>query len=95
LGLPFSIANTDGWNKTLEANTDGYGAAGLRYAARWANYMEKEIANGNQLSDIAEQTSSEADKEGITGFQYGCALSILTQVWAHGAELKKWKEAQR
>ena len=57
--------------------------------------MEREIKNGAQVNDIAEETSNEADKEGITGFQYGCALSILIQVWAHGAELKKWREAQR
>jgi hypothetical protein len=42
------------------------------------------------LSDIAEECSTLADIEGITGFMYGCAVNILTQCWAHGKELREW-----
>lgn len=88
--LPFGVRNQDGWDRTVAANTDGYGACGIRFAARWANYMEREIATGAKLEDVAKRTSHEADKEGITGFMYGCAVSILSQVWEHGEQLRCW-----
>ena len=52
--------------------------------------MEEKIENGEKLSDIAESTSHEADVEGITGFMYGCAVSVLSNVWEYGDELRKW-----
>lgn len=88
--LPFDVANQSDWDEAVNANTDDYGACGIRYAARWANYMEREIADGKSLADIARDTSHEADKEGITGFMYGCAVSILSQVWKHGEALRRW-----
>ncbi|MEX2209417.1 MAG: hypothetical protein WD846_00745 [Patescibacteria group bacterium] len=87
---PFRVKDEDGWQKAIEANQDGYGAAVVRYAARWANLMESKMANGAELGDIARDTSHEADLEGITGFQYGCAVSILAQVWEHGEQLRRW-----
>lgn len=88
--LPFNTSNPEGWQKTVDNNSDGYGACGVRFAARWANYMERELATGAKLSDVADKASHEADKEGITGFMYGCAVSILSQVWTHGEELRRW-----
>ena len=38
----------------------------------------------------ADKLSHEADVEGITGFMYGCAVSILSQCWKYGEELRKW-----
>lgn len=79
------------WKKTVEVNShDGYGLAGVTYAARWAHLMENEINCGSKLKNIAEKTSHEADKEGVTGFMYGCAVSVLTQVWKYGEELRLW-----
>ncbi len=86
----FSLTDQDGWDKTVAANLDPYGAAGVRYAATWAAMMEARIGKGEMLADIAKATSYEADSEGITGFMYGCAVSILSQVWAHGDELRRW-----
>ncbi|HEU4345753.1 MAG TPA: hypothetical protein VFU31_29745 [Candidatus Binatia bacterium] len=88
--LPFDVANQPDWDEAVKVNTDDYGSCGIRYAARWANYMEREMASGHALEDIAKRTSDEADKEGITGFMYGCAVSILSQVWKHGEALRRW-----
>jgi len=87
--LPFDCIDEDGWNESLSNNQDLYGMCGHRYAARWANYMEKAMAEGSKLEDIAEQTSYDADLEGITGFMYGCAVDILSHVWVHGEALRR------
>ena len=52
--------------------------------------MEERIANGEKIEDIAKELSHKADTEGITGFMYGCAVSILLQCWEYGEELRRW-----
>lgn len=84
------LINKEGWEATVKANQDGYGSAVIRYAERWADLMKKKISEGCTLADIADRTSHEADTEGITGFMYGCAVSILAQVWEHGELLRDW-----
>jgi hypothetical protein len=42
------------------------------------------------FADMAKETSHEADDEGITGFMYGCAVSILVGCWIHGEKLRRW-----
>lgn len=71
-------------------NSDAYGSACFRYAETWADMMELHIADGKQVKDVADKTSRDADKEGITGFMYGMAVNILTNCWEHGEELRKW-----
>lgn len=73
-----------------DKNTGSYGACTFRYAERWANLMETEINDGKDLKDIAENTSHEADTEGITGFMYGMAVNILSQCWQYGEKLREW-----
>jgi len=94
--LPFGVMNRDGWKEAVEKNKDGYGSGVIRFAARWANLMETEMAKGKKLKDVADKMSHKADVEGITGFMYGCAVSILANVWKHGEELRRWhnKETQ-
>jgi hypothetical protein len=75
-------------------NKDPYGAAVVRYAAAWADAMEKEIAAGKKLEDVAETTSHATDTEGITGFMYSCAVSGLAHLWAHGDALRRWHNGQ-
>ena len=87
---PFEIIDQPGWDKTVTKNTDGYGSCVVRYAARWAWLMEQRIAEGSTVADIAKQTGHDADREGITGFMYGCAVGILAQVWKHGEALRCW-----
>lgn len=79
----------------LDKNTDSYGRACFTYAERWAEMMEKLIESSDDepmkvIVDNADSLSSEADTEGITGFMYGCAVSILSQCWKYGEELRKW-----
>ena len=93
--LPFAIkpeALAD-WEKTVKVNDDGYGACVVRYAARWAHLMDAAIAKGATITDIAKQSSHDADVEGITGFMYGAAVSILSQAWVHGEALRRWHNA--
>lgn len=42
------------------------------------------------FAEIANRTSHEADTVGLTGFQYGVAVNILTQSWIYGEELRRW-----
>ena len=89
--LPFSVRDQDSWNKDVAANNDGgYGECCLRYAARWAHLMEKRMAAGEKLEDIADKCSHDADTEGITGFMYGCAISCIARAWEHGEALRRW-----
>lgn len=80
-------AEYDDWKNK---NNDPYGQAIFRFAEKWANLMEKEINTGALLERIAEKASVAADGEGITGFMYGAAVSILAHCWEHGEALKKW-----
>lgn len=73
-----------------DKNPDDYGHACFTYAERWADLMEQAIANGEQFEDVAENLSHVADKDGITGFMYGVAVSILSKAWIHGERLRRW-----
>jgi len=79
-----------GWEKAKAANTDAYGGRVISYAEDWANFMEREMAAGQTLEACAKATSREADTDGITGFMYGAAVSILAAVWQHGEALRRW-----
>ena len=89
-GVELELKDADAWQKSREINNDPYGKASLDYAEGWAKLMQIEIANGNELKDIAERTSFELNFLGITGFMYGCAVDILSKCWVHGEELRKW-----
>lgn len=79
------------WNQMVEVNSkDPYGNGVVKYARRWAKYMQKLIAEGKTVVEIAEKASHDCDIEGITGFMYGCAVNALAQCWKYGEELRKW-----
>ena len=84
------IANQEAWQSWREGNTDEYGSAVIRYAEHWADLMEKQMAEGQPLETIAKPTSHEADTEGITGFMYGAAVSVLASCWEYGEQLRRW-----
>lgn len=84
------IRDQAAWDSWFQNNTDPYGSAVIRYAQKWANAMEDEMAAGAELEDVAERTSHEADTEGITGFMYGAAVSVLATLWVHGERLRRW-----
>lgn len=56
--------------------------------------LEKKIVESadpeKAIVDNAGKLSHEADIEGITGFMYGAAVSILSQCWIYGEYLRKW-----
>lgn len=80
----------DAWQQALSVNTDSYSRAVMTFAERWARLMQAELANGEELENIASATSEEADIEGITGFMYGFAVHILSGCWKHGDQLRNW-----
>lgn len=86
------IRDAEGWKAANDANppSEPYGHRVITYAEDWANFMEREMAAGHSLEDCAERTSHEADTDGITGFMYGAAVSVLSYVWAHGEALRRW-----
>lgn len=86
----FSIKDVEAWSKCCENNTDPYGSAVIRYAARWAALMEERMRDGEMLEAVAEAASHDADIEGITGFMYGAAVSTLARCWEHGEALRRW-----
>lgn len=73
---------------------DSYSKGVVDFGERWADLMEKEIAQGKTVVEIAEEASHKADTDGITGFMYGAAVSALSQFWAHGKDLAKWHNRQ-
>jgi hypothetical protein len=88
--LPFSFSDEPLWKECVEKNQDGYGACVIRYAARWANYAEAALEKGDNFAAVMERTSHDADLEGITGFMYGAAVSMLAKCWYRGEELRRW-----
>lgn len=85
-----SLRDPEGWKKSCEVNSDGYGGAVMTYAERWARLMEGRMDKGEKIADIADECSHLADSEGITVFMYGCAVGILSKVWKHGEALRLW-----
>jgi hypothetical protein len=87
------------YKEWYDKNADAYGRACFTYAERWAEMMEDLIDRNpdKSLKDIiiekAEETSHKANEEGITGFMYGCAVSILSECWMYGEELRIWHNA--
>lgn len=84
--------NEEKWQKGIDAQKgQGYGLACFTFAEYWARLMQKGISEGKQVKDIADECSRKADIPcGITGFMYGCAVSILADCWKHGEELRRW-----
>ena len=72
----------------------GYGFTVLVFAERWANEMERRMAEGHVLETIADDAGHTIDRSlgrwGVTGFQYGCAVGLLALCWEHGEALRQW-----
>lgn len=89
-----TLSDPESWQKTADANSEGYGAAVIRYAETWGRLMEARVLAGQTIADCAEETSHIADTEGITGAMYGFAASMLSQWWIHGDDLKTWRASK-
>ena len=82
-----------------DKNNDGYSRACFTYTERWAEMMEEKIVESSDdamkvIVDNAHRLSNEADIEGITGYMYDCAASILSQCWKYGEYLRKWHNGE-
>ena len=87
---PIGLIDQPAWDQFVAKNKDGYGAGVVRYADNWARLMQARLANGESIADCADETSHLADGDGITGFMYGCAVSMLAKTWKHGEALRRW-----
>jgi hypothetical protein len=83
---------------TWKANnaTDPYGARIFSYAEDWAESLEQAMQDRPSLTPAevialcADPLAQQADTDGITGFMYGGAVSVLRQEWVHGERLYAW-----
>ena len=84
------------WHYWRDKQKSGYSRACVKYAQRWAKYMQYLLDRygGITVSKIAEGTSYLADMEGITGAQHVAAVAILSKVWKYGDELLEWHNNQ-
>lgn len=96
LAGPIELIDEEGWKKFVANNQDGYSGRVVRYAEEWARLMQTRLANGETIPECAEELSRMADDDGITGYMYGCAVSVLAKAWKHGEALRRWhnKETQ-
>ena len=82
------------WSYTCAINCSSpYGHCVTEIADAWATEMEKCLDKGETVEQCADRVFREVDARpgfGITGFMYGCAVSILADVWEHGEELRRW-----
>lgn len=90
----FKVVHPDAWSRYVGSSKGGfYGDGIISYAARWAKMMEQAMKKGAKLEDIAEELGNKADTQGISGYMYGKAVKILSDVWKHGKALKNWHNA--
>ena len=85
-----ALSNPEKWVELKIVNSDSYGSAILEYAECWARFMEGAISTGKCLNAVAEELSYLANTDGNTGFTYGAAVSILSEVWIYGDDLRRW-----
>jgi len=85
-----TMLDQEKWDEWVKVNQDPYGAAICQYAETWARLMEGRLAAGDTIEHCADNASHIADTVGLTGFAYGCAVSMLALCWKHGEELRKW-----
>lgn len=88
----FSVKETEIWETCKRVNSeDAYSKAVIRYTIIWTQYMEYLIQKyGMKISEIWDRCSNLADVDGVTGFMYGAAASIISRVWQYGEEFRKY-----
>jgi|GEM_PF-853326 hypothetical protein len=84
------IAMTD-WENCKRLNSgESYSRAIIRYTILWVQYMEYLTKKyGMEMSEIWDRCSDLANVDGVTGFMYGAAASIISRVWQSGEEFRK------
>ena len=90
------IVERQKWQQHEDANQDkGYGESVTIFSTLWASLMEIAILfEDKAVEEVAESCGKQADalmgRFGVTGFQYGCAISLLAQTWQFGEQLRRW-----
>lgn len=93
-GVSVELSKPEEYANWKEKNSDPYGRAAFEYAEAWAKKMQLEILKGKTVSECAEEAQEGLGFFGITGFQYGCAVGVLSETWKYGEELRKWHNKQ-
>ena len=85
------------WEQCKEVNSkDMYSRGTIEFMVRWAELLEKKIEENpdipaeDTIRKYANETSDEADIDGITGFMFVCAVNLLSKLWIFGKELNNW-----
>lgn len=92
----FKLSKPEDWATAVGNQKSGYGKACFTFAERWARKLQYVIDTCPEtpLDEVmkrhADRLSHDADIEGITGFMYGCAVSVLSFCWEHGDALRRW-----
>lgn len=77
-----------------ESQKDMYMRGIFQFCVAWANKMEEKILNGAILADIAKDSEAECYKDDpsldLTGYMYSCAVSLLSDCWVYGDDLRDW-----
>jgi hypothetical protein len=80
-------AQYDDWK--LKNSGDDYTLECFLFAERWAGAMERLMADGQTLEEVAGPTQRDTEN-GITGYMYNMGVQILALCWAHGEKLRRW-----
>ena len=82
------------WEKWVTINSkDNFSKSVVAYARRWGKYMQHLVNKHNKtVAQIAAEAAKDVSNIGATtySFTYRCALTVLTQYWKYGEELKQW-----
>jgi len=60
------------------------------YSERWARLMQMRLINAETLEDIAQETSHEANIDGVSITMHFHAVWLLSGSWKYGEELRLW-----
>ena len=91
----FEIADRALWRRLVAQNRDDYGVATNRFAAEWAHDVEMATKGGIIPFTWAVPVCRDclvAKHAGMSHGQLAAATQTLIRVWAHGEELREWKE---
>lgn len=89
-GIKMDYVDKSAFDDWHSKNQDGYGNAVFVYAMQWAKLMQARMKDGLTVKDVAKKASHDADTVGLSGAQYGMAVSLLKQTWGNGKELEVW-----
>lgn len=80
------------WQDNVSRDHSSYSDGVFHYAECWAKFMQYLMNKHNvTVEKIAKNTSRDANLNGgLSIYQFGCAVKILSQIWKYGEELRIW-----